>query len=676
MRKRVLWLVLATALIVALGAVPAFAQLSGAIFTTNSTGTWVNGNTKYMSKEDVYLDGGPGPNAPVTAAGLPAGDYYFQVTDPPGKTLLSVDPITSRKVRVNSYGVIDFIYPALGTTKYQGKTYGTHLAGTEADHGGPPWNAITVQLMPYADTPNNGGVYKVWMTPVGSYSPGNGKFGFIPSESKTDNYKVKHVSYTPPCIKVRKWHDQNANGIWDAGESELFDWTASYVDPLGTSFDPKVMPFSVCNALPDGTWIFTEQMKNDDWFQTAAYVDGAKLAYRDLTAAVTVAGLDKEYHEVWFGNAEKGCLKAFKYRDKNLDSEYNDGDVPLKDWHFVLDGTDLWGNAVHREADTGADGYAVFCKLLPGTYTIKEVMPSDWWWATTPDSWTVTLGPGGCLSHAFGNAKKGCVCAEKFYDKNANGVKDEGEVPVAGIWFKLEGVTYLGNPVGPLYAKSNADGRVEWCKLYPGDYTITEIVPPEHWIVTTDNPQCVKLGEGAKVGGSFGNLCWKCADFNTKGFWHNKNGLAILAEHPEWIAYVNTLPPYADNPFDGMDEYGDPVPAAKGDAMEEIAPAGTALAEISNFLVENNSEYQQLEQQLLAFIFNAKNTGAGAVCGPGGWMSVQSIIDSAIAAWESPATEDDVYWAGVLDCFNNNDCVKVACSEPCVVPDYPYCPSP
>ena len=48
--------------------------LSGAIFTTTVDGSIVNENVHYEAKEDVYLDGGPGPNAPVGAAGLPAGD--------------------------------------------------------------------------------------------------------------------------------------------------------------------------------------------------------------------------------------------------------------------------------------------------------------------------------------------------------------------------------------------------------------------------------------------------------------------------------------------------------------------------------------------------------------------------------------------------------------------------
>src|SRR5579864_5042220 len=87
------------------------AGLTGAIFTTTSNGTVVNGN-QYDSPCSVYLNGGPGLHAPPTAAGLPDGDYYFQVTDPSGKTLLSTDPVSNRSFHVTG-GVI-FAYTGSG----------------------------------------------------------------------------------------------------------------------------------------------------------------------------------------------------------------------------------------------------------------------------------------------------------------------------------------------------------------------------------------------------------------------------------------------------------------------------------------------------------------------------------------------------------------------------------
>ena len=87
--------------------------LSGAIFTTDVTGVPVNLN-HYAAKQDVYLNGGPGINAPDDAAGLPAGTYSFQVTSPSGKTLLSTDPVSCRQFTVDASGVIQSVAPGGG----------------------------------------------------------------------------------------------------------------------------------------------------------------------------------------------------------------------------------------------------------------------------------------------------------------------------------------------------------------------------------------------------------------------------------------------------------------------------------------------------------------------------------------------------------------------------------
>ena len=157
---------------------PESPPLSGAIFTTDVTGVPVNLNI-YAAKEDVYLNGGPGINAPDDAAGLPADTYSFQVTDPSGKTLLSTDAVGCRQFTVDASGVIQSVAPG-GLC--------AHATGTDGEDAG-----ITVQLFPFADTPNNGGVYKVWVTPTSRLdctAPGN-KQCFVPRYSKTDNFKVR-----------------------------------------------------------------------------------------------------------------------------------------------------------------------------------------------------------------------------------------------------------------------------------------------------------------------------------------------------------------------------------------------------------------------------------------------------------------------------------------------------
>lgn len=217
---------------------------SGAIFTTLVDGSEVNFN-HYPSKEAVYLDGGPGPGAPQTAAGLDDGTYVFQVTDPSGKVLLSTDNARCRQFTVKD-GIITGVGPSGACA---------HRTGVDIDH-----NATTVQLMPYLDTPNPGGVYKVWVVLVENFligaaelgypgetgldvvdvgnKPGN-RHGFIPGFSKTDNFKVKEV----PIVEID-------TRFWDSATGEILDGLAvTWIDTVGASnikysyYAPELMVF-------------------------------------------------------------------------------------------------------------------------------------------------------------------------------------------------------------------------------------------------------------------------------------------------------------------------------------------------------------------------------------------------------------------------------------------------
>ncbi|MFX0202278.1 MAG: hypothetical protein ACFFCW_39705, partial [Candidatus Hodarchaeota archaeon] len=133
-----------------------------------------------------------------------------------------------------------------------------------------------------------------------------------------------------------------------------------------------------------------------------------------------------------------------------------------------------------------------------------------------------------------------------------------------------------------------------------------------------------------------------------------------------------------DEPFNGTFADGvTPVDAAIGDGTwqgVQVAPAGTAKAEVSQFLVDPNAggdPREQLAQQLLAFIFNVRHRlGDPAVIFQlpnGSWVSAQSVIDAAIDAWATPGTADDHYWEPILDALNNNDAVPFIHYYPCPV---------
>jgi hypothetical protein len=192
--------------------------LPGAVFTTDSTCTTVNGNI-YDSKDAVNVDGGPKGNQ----AGLPDGSYYVQVTDPSGATVLGTSVGTgAEKPYVVVNGVVADCY---------------QLSAIVA-HSGTPG---------YLDTPNDGGEYKVWISTDAT---------FVNNSTKTDNFKVKAEEPpppdNPPHLSVTKFYDANTNGVQDGTEPSLF-WR---VHIFGAVEDVEFTPFS--EDVDPGTYTVTE----------------------------------------------------------------------------------------------------------------------------------------------------------------------------------------------------------------------------------------------------------------------------------------------------------------------------------------------------------------------------------------------------------------------------------
>ena len=378
---------------------------SGAIFTTTPNGSIVNENVHYAGRQYVYLDGGPKQNAPAGAAGLDEGFYVFQITDPPGKLLLSRDPARCRVVHVNADGVIDqlmapndksladpdghtvYDYTGAATDNWQdaGKyanepchvagpdpdsapgTYaptpdisgaGRHDTNPDVDHNDV--GAIVVQMMPYGLSPNPGGVYKAWMTPIQAYTSvknadldevpnqlphgcidfcASADPGFVPSlrYTKTDNFKV--TEQFPTEIRVQKFEDRNDDGIWQRdSEPEIGvgkcvnasgefiacpgGWPYDFTEPLesGTKTDTFYTPGIHVAGIP-GTYT-AEEHHLPGWVQTAAYLDGV-FVYDNGNPAKAVSVVDQKIapgvvHVIVFGNYKLPEIEVIKTADDNL----------------------------------------------------------------------------------------------------------------------------------------------------------------------------------------------------------------------------------------------------------------------------------------------------------------------------------------------------------------------
>jgi hypothetical protein len=277
---------------------------SGAIFTTLPDGSEVNFN-HYPDKESVYLDGGPGPGAPQTAAGLDDGTYVFQVTNPSGRVLLSTDPAGCRQFTVSN-GVITGVV-ATGCQ---------HLTGTDIDHG-----AVTVQLMPYLDTPNPGGVYKAWATTVGDYLLGctalgvpNGlevvdcgfkagvaEHGFIPSHSKTDNFKVGDEV----IVEIDTRFHSESGALLD-GQSVTWTDTLGGKNKKWSYWAPQLSVFHEAHVEAVETGQHTISVDNQSGCAVQdVYLDGAFIGHGPQSVAVQVKTLAKTrtyFVDVWCQN--------------------------------------------------------------------------------------------------------------------------------------------------------------------------------------------------------------------------------------------------------------------------------------------------------------------------------------------------------------------------------------
>ncbi len=209
-----------------------FANLTGAIFSTNDSCTGVDINI-YNNKDAVYIDGGP---AHPGAAGLPDGSYCVRVTEPDG-TVLG----TSAEGAVTVSGG-EFV-----------QCYQLSAILTKASDGSPG----------YDDTTNAGGEYKVWVSTDCT---------FVESNSKTDNFKVREGGGEQPAhLCVRKFYDRNVNGIWDGTEVEITGWQFTLYATVGfdtvqiphtdtpwcADVDPDFFHVMEADTVPPPTWLHT-----------------------------------------------------------------------------------------------------------------------------------------------------------------------------------------------------------------------------------------------------------------------------------------------------------------------------------------------------------------------------------------------------------------------------------
>jgi hypothetical protein len=222
--------------------------------------------------------------------------------------------------------------------------------------GVSPCGSLAVRLFPYDDTPNNGGVYKVWITRTSDFEAACGigidcgLAGFVPGNTKTDNFKVDEPDTPdddppppPPTgsIHAIKFYDANANGAYDysndgdpSNDELLLPGWKMTLDSTTIIDSERYTNSATWNALPPGSdYLVTEGTPTEtNWVHSATiytnpgYVGPAQNPAGPLNV---VAG---QTTEVLFGNyctiPSNGRTLGF-WSNKNGQALIGDDDIAV-----------------------------------------------------------------------------------------------------------------------------------------------------------------------------------------------------------------------------------------------------------------------------------------------------------------------------------------------------------
>ena len=238
-----------------------------------------------------------------------------------------------------------------------------------------------------------------------------------------------------------KFHDLNANSVWDAGEPGLAGWTikafhgmtevASTTTDANGAYGFSLTPgsYSIREVCPAG----------EGWRQSVPtpITSAATCGANTHEVTLTSGQVDTNNN---FGNFKNATKSGHKFHDLNANGAWDAGEPGLAGWTIEA----LQGATVVASTTTGVGGAYSF-SLQPGAYTFREVCPAGAGWRQSVPGPITSAANCGANSIAetlvsdtsypdnnFGNFKNASKSGYKFHDLNKNGSWDAGEPALPG----------------------------------------------------------------------------------------------------------------------------------------------------------------------------------------------------------------------------------------------------
>jgi len=176
-----------------------------------------------------------------------------------------------------------------------------------------------------------------------------------------------------------------------------------------------------------------------------------------------------------------GSITGVVYNDANRNGRQDTGELGLSGWQVFID---LNNNGVRESgearATTDASGRYTL-RAGAGNYNIRVVRPAGWVASTSSEEVkAVTVTVNGTANANFGSAltAAGSATGFKWLDLNNNGIRDNNEPGLAGVYIYLD-LDGDGRPdVGEPATLSGPDGSYTLTPPRAGTYQIREVVDP------------------------------------------------------------------------------------------------------------------------------------------------------------------------------------------------------
>ena len=301
----------------------------------------------------TYLGGGGGETGESIALDSNGNIYVL------GRTSSSDFP-TQNPIQTDTGGWDVFLTKIISSTGVYAYDYSTYLGGDNTDYG----HDLAVDAY--------GTAYLVGLT----YSTD------FPTENPTEpTYGGGGDGFVAIVRQVvvssgHKWHDRDADGLWDGGEPGLPGWvihaydydTAMFVASATTGMD-GYYEFS----LPPGNYEFRELCPagwHQSWPEPSDGECGSGV-YTDTLSSGDAPHVNRD-----FGNYRHVMASGHKWFDQNSDGVWNGDEPGLPGW--VIQAYNHDTAELVTSDTTGTDGSYQF-SLPPGNYEFREVCPAKWY---------------------------------------------------------------------------------------------------------------------------------------------------------------------------------------------------------------------------------------------------------------------------------------------------------